>query len=294
MYRLWPEGKNLLSKWEIFVNHSETLQERHDYDTSFPLVKEIFGASIASLDDIVKEKKKPPPKTKKRKNSRGDGNFQGGNLRKGKHAKLVVQLREKRSSILQDLDDSSSSSAETPGKLFEIEDILLEGVWADVGNRFYFIKWKGYDNDRNSFVDHSNLNDVTLEWWQKERSERYPLISIDEILVKSLSRKNFIVENSDSQNYSNDRKLREPLLQLILEWTESDSTTEKDKNNPQTLNEIPRKIIEARKNQGEWEYLVISQGRRTGKEHWMHESEISDSLIQQWKSKAQKNSIEIR
>lgn len=61
---LWPEGKNLLSKWETFVNHSETLQERHDYDTSFPLVKEIFGASIASLDDIVKEKKKPPPRLK--------------------------------------------------------------------------------------------------------------------------------------------------------------------------------------------------------------------------------------
>lgn len=37
----------------------------------------------------------------------------------------MVQLREKRSSILQDLDDSSSSSAETPGKLFEIEDTLV-------------------------------------------------------------------------------------------------------------------------------------------------------------------------
>ena len=147
--------------------------------------------------------------------------------------KLTIKLRNKRSSILQDIDESSSDFASKSGKLYEIENILVEGIWADEKTGYYYVKWKGFGDEHNSFVDIKDVTDQLNEWWSKEILLRYPLMNRNDIVVQSLHRKQFFGSRIHGvSGYNNNYTLREPILRIIGEWTDSDGvldSTEKKK-----------------------------------------------------------------
>ena len=226
---VWLEGPHLLEKWAKFINSMEN-EERQDYNITVPLVQQTFGDEIASLSDVEMERKekKKKKKTKKRKNSKINENAEYkevGGRKKTKIGSSSVKLRKTRSSILQDIEESSSEFSSKPSKLYEIEDVLVEGVWADVKTEYYFVKWKGFGYESNSFVDLCDATDQLKEWWQKERLLRYPLIPREEYLVTSLNRKQLLGTSEKKRNYMNDPTLRQPILQLLQEWTDSDQNS---------------------------------------------------------------------
>ncbi|KAG1817117.1 uncharacterized protein BJ212DRAFT_1350977 [Suillus subaureus] len=136
------------------------------------------------------------------------------------HAKQKKEYSSKKNRVSSSEPDLASESEEAPGEEgdeqdeeYEIEEVIesQKGYFGD-GKFGYFVKWKGYPSDDNSWVhedDAANAQDLINKYWENKRkaSKGGPRKSTDAGKPKA-GRKSAIVEEPREPTISAKKRSR--------------------------------------------------------------------------------------
>lgn len=103
-----------------------------------------------------------------------------------RYASSQLKYYQQRSSQFPAVSEEKSSDSDATSESYEVEAILDHAQGENLHMYHYYVRWKGYGPEHNSWIPFTNFDDIRIlsNYWRQQRKQLFPPYALDNVSNK--------------------------------------------------------------------------------------------------------------